>query len=170
MCFDPVTLAAIGLTAEAATTASAVAGVAGAALSGYGAYTQAEGQAATAKANAEIARNNARQAEMAGQVEADRVRDRFRALQGSQTVAAAKSGVNPAIGSAGLLINDETEKNAFLDMSTTIWNAQSQGDAYRNRAAALDMEAKHTSKWAPISGAGSFLTGLGSTMRGVKLA
>lgn len=169
MCFDPLSAAALAMGVEAATVANTV-GVIGAATSAVGTYATMQGQAQTAEMNAKIAKENAAKAVQTGQLEADRVRDRYRALVADQTVAAVKGGVNPAAGSPALLINQETERNAFLDIATTIWNRETEAVAGQNRARALKSEAETIAGVAPFAAGGSFLTGMGNAARGVRLS
>ncbi|MGD9916325.1 MAG: hypothetical protein AB7S80_19800 [Rhizobiaceae bacterium] len=166
MCFDPVTLlTAAGLSSQAANTAA----IAGTALSAAGTFAQIQGQAAAAKASAAAADENAKAAMAKGNAEADRIEDKYQRLRATGRTSAAKAGVNPDVGSAGL-INEETSANQFLDTATTIWNARTEASAYGYQAKVDRANAKALKTSAPIAAGGTFLTGVGSLPRsGVRL-
>lgn len=111
-------------------------------VSAAGSLATAAAGAAAAKTNAAIAEENARAARMAGQAEADRINDKYDAAKATQRVNAIKSGADPGYGSAALIINQETERNSWLDQMTTVWNRETEAIGQENKAKALRQDAK----------------------------
>ena len=114
----------------------------GAVIGAVGSLASAAAGAQQAKTNAAIAEENARAARMAAQAESDRINDKYDAAKASQRVAAIKSGADPSQGSAALIINQETERNSWLDQMSTAWKGETEAIGYENKAKALKQEAK----------------------------
>lgn len=142
-------------------------GLIGAAVSAVGSI--AAGQAAKQEAdyNAQVAEINARTARQQGIHEADQIEDKYQKLRGQQRVAAAKSGLDPAVGSPALVINQETARNENLDMMTQIWNRETEAVGDENRATAFRIKGKNAQQAAAFGAAGSFLSGLNKANSGV---
>lgn len=177
MCVDPISLTAIGATIFGAVTSGAAAaggaagltlGTAAAAgagtaslsavtaltvgsglLSGIGTLMTAQGQAASAKANANAAL-------AAGYSQEEQYRLDARQKMATQFATLSTRGINLSTGSP-LQLMAESAKNAELDALTIRANAGNTAAGYRAQARAALIAG-------PISAAGQFLTS------GVKLA
>lgn len=151
MCLDPITMTALAI-------AGSVASAGGAIMSGQAAEKEGKYQQAVANENAKAER-------MRGQAEADRVEDRYDKLRGQQTAAAAASGINPNAGSASLVINQDTSRNEYLDVASTIWNADSAATAFEHQGEAARMKGKNAKTASYFNAAGNFLSGMGNAGR-----
>lgn len=149
--------------------------LAGAAVAAKGQLDQGKAAAASGLAakgqadyEARVADHNATVTNMEGFAKSEAIGAEADKLQASQRAAAGASGVNPDVGSAAL-IQQETDKNKFLDQVSTLWNSQTQADSFKQQSAGLTIQgqnaeiagknAKASSKYAA---AGTFLSGLGS--------
>lgn len=128
---DPITLslAAAGVSA------------AGKLFSGVSASNAANYQAAVAKNNATIARQNAEYSIQAGQAEAERSSMKGAANLANIKVGQAASGVNVNTGSAADVQVSQREVNK-LDTDTTMNNAELQSYGYRSQATGFEAQAK----------------------------
>lgn len=114
----------------------------GAVVGAIGSLASASAAANQAKTNAAIAEENAKTARMQGQVEADRIEDQYESAKARQRTAAIKSGTDPNSGSAALIINQETERNSWMDQRITAWNRETEAVGFENKAKAFKQEAK----------------------------
>ena len=153
MCFTGVEFAIISAITTAAS--SVVGGVAAKQQADY---------------NAKVAEINAATARQQGQAEADRIEDQYERQRATQRVAALKSGVDPGYGSAALIIDQETERNSWLDQMTTVWNRETEAVGYQNKAKAFKAEGKSKMIGGIMSGAGSLIGGMGKPGLGPKIA
>jgi len=126
-----------------------------------GALYQGKAAQSEAKFGAAVAEQNAANERMAGASKAERIAEKYSRMRGTQEANAAASGVNPAAGSASLIIDQETTKNSYLDQLTTIWNAESAADSLELQAAGLRQRGKNAKTASYFNAAGSFLSGLG---------
>lgn len=152
MCFDPVT-----------TTLATAAAL----VSAGGALYQGRAAQAEASAAANAAAMSATNERTAGAFKAERIAEKYSRMRGTQAANAAASGINPAAGSASLIIDQETTKNSYLDQLATIWNAESAADALDYQAAGLRQRGKNARTASYFNAAGSFLSGLGGA-KGLK--
>jgi hypothetical protein len=135
--------------------------VASAAVTAGGALYQGKAAQSEANAAAAAAEMSAGNERMAGAVKAERIAEKYSRMRGTQAANAAASGINPAAGSASLIIDQETTKNSYLDQLTTIWNAESAADSLDYQAAGLRQRGKNAKTASYFNAAGSFLSGLG---------
>lgn len=133
----------------------------GAVISAAGTMASAAAASNQAKTNAAIAEENAKSARMQGQVEADRIEDKYEAAKAQQRVAALKSGTDPNSGSASIIINQETERNSWLDQSTAVWNKETEAVGYENKAKQFKQEAKGIMIGGAFKAGSSILGGMG---------
>lgn len=140
-----------------------VIGILAAGLSAAGAMQQANAQAAQAKYNSQVEEINARTARQEGQLRADKLEDQYQSQRAEGRVSAAKSGLNPAAGSAALVIDQESFRNQRADELATIWNSETQAVGHENKATGLRAEAKAYKQAGMIGAASTFLGGLKGT-------
>lgn len=154
---------------------SAVAGIAGAGVSAFGAYEggQAQSQASMYQAqvaanNAAIARQNAEMETQSGEIAANNYAMRTRAVVGSTKANQAASGVDVDTGSNVNVRAAESELGA-LDALTIRSNAARQAYGYEVAATSdmaesqlLESESKQAKTAGTLSALGSFLGGVGS--------
>lgn len=136
-----------------------VLGILGTVVSAIGTIASAQAQASQMEYNAKVAEINARTARQAGLANADAKEDEYQALRGRQRAAAAAAGVNPASGSAALIINDKSYRDEYLDTANIIWDAETQAVGYENKAKDLRAQAKSTKTAGFIGGASTILGG-----------
>lgn len=140
-------------------------GLLGAAVSAVGTIASAQAQASEANYNAKVAEVNAATQRQAAQAESNQIGDKYDRLRAEQRVAAAKGGVNAASGSPALVIDQETERNSWLDQQSRIWSGATSATADLNKAEQFKMQAKNA-KTAGAFGAGAtFLSGLGGAVK-----
>lgn len=137
----------------------AVVGLAGSAVSAIGAMQQANAQAQMDEYNAKVAKINARSRRYEGMKEQEQIGDKYDRLQGQQTAAIAKGGIDPMFGSA-LAIFGETEQERLQDQNTAYIKAESQATGEENKAKAYELSAQNHRKAGKIAAAGTFLSGL----------
>jgi hypothetical protein len=118
-----------------------------AALSAYGAYSQAAGQKDQANYQAKVAANNATVAEMQaqdakarGDVAAAATRRKYAALLGTQRASLAARGLDISDGSPNAILQDTAYFGA-VDEQTTRENAAREAWGYRVRAANFQGDA-----------------------------
>ena len=126
---------------------AAIAGVAGAGISAYGALYQgaaakesASYQAAVAANNAVIANQNAQYAVAAGQQQAEAVSLKGAAQQGKVKAALAANNIDVSTGSAKNVQVSQAETNQ-LDTETVLNNAELQAYGYRVEATGYTAES-----------------------------
>lgn len=134
-----------------------------------GAYSQAQGQKAALRAEAQIQSNNATLAEWQaedaiarGETAAVQVQQQGAQLKGRQRAGMAANGVDLSYGSAMQVIND-TDYLAAVDASQTTANAAREAWGYRMEARQLTDRSKAASAGAsqvsPWLSAGTSLLG-----------
>ncbi len=145
MC-EPTTLVALGMSASAAATTTAVIATAGLAMSAYGAYANAQSQKDQANYQSAVARNNkiisdrnARDITRQGEDEANRYRAKVRRMSAEQTVGLAGQGVDVTEGTSIDLLADTAELGEF-DAQTIKSNAGRE--AYNARVQGMNFEAQ----------------------------
>lgn len=152
MCIDPVT---------AITLASAASGA-------VGTFSTAQSRAAIAGHNARVAGINANTERQVGQLEADRIEDRFQRLRATGRVNAAKSGVNPAVGSPSLVIDQESFSEQRADQLAAIWNRDTRATGFENSAIGERARAGAIGTGGIINSFSTFLGGLRGAPRGTN--
>ena len=153
----------------------AIAGIAGAGLSAYGAYEGAEANAAAANYQAQVARNNAQIAQENGVMtaQAGAAKEAAQGMKNAAMVGRLKaaqgaSGIDLDTGSSADVSASASELGE-LDLGTTRSNTAK--DVYGYEVAAtgdiaqtqlLQSESSNFSAMAPVSALGTFLTGASS--------
>lgn len=137
----------------------------GTAVSAIGTIASAQAQASEANYNAKVAEVNAATQRQVAQAEANQIGEKYDRQRAEQRAAAAKGGLNIAAGSPALVIDQETERNAWLDQQSRIWSGATSATADLNKAEQFKMQAKNA-KTAGAFGAGAtFLSGLNGAVR-----
>lgn len=149
---------------------SAVAGLAGAAVSASGAQQQADAQAAQMEYNAQVSRINARTERQKGIAEQEKIGAKYERQEGTQIAAAGKSGVDPYFGSAALVIFGEGGEHREADMATSSVNAEAAAIGHENKARDLEAQAAATRSAGKTAAQGTFLSGLGGAIGGLGRA
>lgn len=134
--------------------------IVGAAIGAVGSLASASAASNQAKYNAKVAEINARTARQQGQFEADKIEDDYERARATQRVSAAKAGVDAGHGSAALIINQETERNSWLDQTTQIWNRETQAVGFENKAQQHRQEARAAKIGGYFSAASSMIGGM----------
>lgn len=140
----------------------AIFGLVSAGVAGIGQMQAGKAQQRQANYNAEIARENGRQAIDASTYERDRINDEYRSRRSTTRVNAAGSGIDPNSGSAAFVIETDNTKNEYLDQATSLWNAQSKAAGYENKARDLILDGKSKRRAGKTAAFGTFLGGLGN--------
>lgn len=122
----------VGETAAAIGIAGVAASVAGAGVAAYSAYSQTEAANNASKYNAEVAANEATQANQLGTVEAEQHDLQVKALIGEQTAGYAGGGVEVNSGSA-LTQTTQTAGYGALDSLAIKQNRTNQAIALQNQ-------------------------------------
>lgn len=137
---------------------AAVAGVAGAALSGIGAYQQNKAAQASSEYNAEASEMAADAARDAAGAEAE---DRRRKLMGQRATAIANRGAS-GVTFAGtpLLVDEDILGEIELDVMRTGQKGEARATELKNQARLDRMSAKSYGRAAPISAGASLLGGI----------
>lgn len=136
----------------------------GTAVSAVGTIASAQAAAQQSEYNASVAEINARTARMQSAAQAEKIADEHDRIQGRNRAAAAKAGLNPASGSAALVIEQEGGKQAWLDTVGELWRGATEGTAYDNKAAQERKNAKAQRQAGYFSAASSMLSGAGKAM------
>lgn len=143
---------------------SAVAGLAGTAVSALGAIQAGNAQNEAAQYNAKIADNNAAAERERASYDAGLIKDERRRVIGSQRAAMAANGLEISTGSPVAVLGDTTGQSE-MDVLARIYGGESAATAYGNDATRMRIEGK-AAKQAGMIGAGTtLLTGLGSTFK-----
>jgi len=142
--------------------------IVGSLVSAAGSIAQGQAAADQAEYNAKVAEINARTARQQGQAEADKIGDDYERAKAQQRVAALKSGVDPSSGSASLIINQETERNSWLDQTTQIWNRGTEATGFENKAESFRKEARAAKIGGYFNAASSVIGGLAKAGGGFK--
>lgn len=135
-------------------------GAAGSIYSGVSAYQQAQYQAEVAKNNAKIAEMNANRATVRGGIEAQMKDAEFAQLLGEQEVAQAASGVTIS-GRSALRARNATRMYAAGDRATIRENANTENYNYRVEATNMRAEAKAAKASGKAALIGGFLGAAG---------
>lgn len=146
-----------------------IGGLVGSVVSAMGAMQQANAQAEQAEYNAKVAEINARSARFEAASNADKKEDEYQALRGRQTATAGAAGVR--LTGSPLRVVSETFSDQYLDTANIIWQGETQGTGYQNKAEDLRTQAKNYRQAGAISAVGSILGGFsklpgaGSTLK-----
>lgn len=115
-------------------------GYSGAKAEGQALYNQGMYQSAIAKMNADIARENANRATMAGQSEAELKMERGSQILGAQKAGFAAGNISVQSGSPVDVANS-THRQIQMDAATIMRNAGDKAFAFLSQAAGFDAEA-----------------------------
>lgn len=139
--------------------AIAIATVAGAAVSAYGAYAQGEAANQAAQYNADLQARNATIAHQQGAAQAALVRRRAAQAQGAAEAAYGASGVSQEGSPLEVLASSAAQ--AKLDEETVLYQSNLQAMGFQANEQ-LDRTAGDTARrQAQLNAASSFLTGVG---------
>jgi len=161
MCLDPVTMtAALGsMMGTTASTAASAIGLAGTGLSVAGTIMQGRAQNKAYQRQADIAEQQAAQAQERGKVEQMQHAMRANAEKGQQVSALSGSGVSMGSGSA-LQILEDTAQAASFDSQMIRYNSDLESWGHRGQAALDRAAGKNAQRASYFNAAGSALTGL----------
>jgi hypothetical protein len=144
------------------TTAMIVAAVvisaAAAAASATASIKSGQAQRAAANYNAAVAKNNATMARQQSEYDAQRIRDRNRRLAASQAAIYGKSGVDITSGSAADVIYDSAIQGEF-DALAALYSGRTQAASQTSRAQLLQFEGQTASNAGTMSAIGASLQG-----------
>ncbi len=129
-------------------------------ISAAGVFQQSQTQSAIAKHNAKVADINANTERETGRLEADRIEDRFQRLRATARVNAAKSGINPAVGSAAFVIDQEGFAEQRADQLAAIWNRDTRAVGFENTAIGERGRASAIRSGGIVNAFSTFLGGL----------
>jgi hypothetical protein len=144
-------LAISGTTAVIALTAAA------AAASAYSAYQQGQATSNMAKYNAQVADQNAQQARVEGEAQADQVRRENVRKQGAAVAALSASGAD--LSGSPLSVLDDMASEGALDEALTRYNASKGQTYYRNQAAGDRFNASQASSMGALNAGATLLGG-----------
>jgi hypothetical protein len=160
--------------AAAAPIISGVAGIAGAGVGALGAATQGEAQAAEARYQSQIARNdqiiaeqNAGYATQAGETATYDVGLRERAAAGRITSGIAANNIDVNTGSAARVRATQTEMGQLAE-ERTMASANLTAYGYRTQATSFGAQAQLEKAEAPLDVAGGFLGATGAVLAGAS--
>lgn len=142
-------------------------GLVGAAVSAAGAMAQASAQSAQAKYNAQVERINAQSSRYKGLTDQEAIARKYDRQQGDALGTAGAAGIDPAFGSAALVIFGESAFGRSMDENAAYINAETQAVGHENKAKQYDFEAKNAKTAGAFGAASSFLSGLGGAMKGM---
>ena len=133
-------------------------------VSGVMGFMQSQQQAQQAEQlaayNAQVMRNNASAAELAGQAEAGRLYDINRRKIGAARAQAGATGGDVNMGSPVDIMTDLAGQSA-LDEEIARWRGRVQGQGYRNQAEGELYKGQIAADAARSKGLGMLLTGFG---------
>ena len=137
----------------------AIAALAGAAVSAYGAIQQGEAAAATGKYNARVAQQQADAARQAAAANAETKRRELDRVLGAQRARYGASGV---IGSEGspLLVMMQSEEEAALDVARVRYGGTAQAYGLEAEARLSRFQGKQARRQGYLQAAGAILTGV----------
>lgn len=141
---------------EPVTIIAAVAAVAGLASAGVGAYqsmSNASAQSDAAKYNAQVAENNAKQAQMEADAEAQKIRSRNRRIIASQKAQFAASGVQITGTVTDVMVDSATQGE--LDAMSAEYAGEVRSKALQSQAE-LDRKAASNASKAGIFGTAGY--------------
>ena len=145
----------------------AVAGIAGAVISGIGAKQQADAQADKDEYDAKIAKINARSERQQSYAKQEDIGAKYHKQQAQGIALASKGGVDPSYGSAALVIFGENAFAEHVDKGRQYVQGESAAIAQENKAKALEASAANHRQAGKIAMASSFLSGLGGAVKGI---
>ena len=133
-----------------------------AAVSAYGAVSQASAQADMAAANEAASKRNAGSALASGEAEAARQeRNTNRQLASAENTLGA-AGIDPTSGSA-LDVQADMAAEGSLDSQIARWKGQQQARSYLDQANVYSMQGSAASSAGAITAASTLLGGAGKT-------
>lgn len=157
------TAAAAGATATtgmtALQTASMYASMAGAGLSAYGQYQQAEAMKDAANYNRKLADIQAADARDRGAVEQEQLGRKIGQLRGQQTANMAANGIDLSTGTPAALL-DQTNYYGLEDQRTLAANIEREASGFGNRGRLAGMQADSIDPM--LSAGGSLLSNAGA--------
>jgi hypothetical protein len=143
---------------------SAVAGIAGTAVSALGAVQAGNAQNEVAQYNAKIADNNATAERERAAYDAGLIKDERRRVIGSQRAAMAANGLEISTGSPVAVLGDTTGQSE-MDVLARLYGGESAATAYGNDATRMRIEGKAAKQAGKIGAGTTLLTGLTSTFK-----
>lgn len=146
----------------------AVASLAGSAVAAKGQQQQAEAQANQLEYNAVVEKINARTRRQEGFVAQEDIGLKAARRMGEQVAAAGASGVDPYYGSAASVIFEEGAFAESVDKGKAYIEAESKATAHINKARDLEAQAKAVRQSGKTAATGTFLSGLGGAIGGLK--
>ena len=141
--------------------AAAIAAVAGAAISAYGAIRQGQYAEAAAEYNAKIADRDAEAARKKAEYEAERSELKFKMLMGKQRALYSKAGVDIASGSPLLMMTFQAEE-AERDREAILWGGRNESESDEARARLFRFQGGNAATAGYINAGSTLLTSLGS--------
>ena len=139
-------------------TASLLTSAAGAGLSAYGQYRQAEAAQQAAIYNQKVAGIQARDALDRGEREGEAMGRKISAMRGQQRANMAANGLDLSYGSPAAVL-DQTDYYGLEDQRTIANNARREAAAYESRGNLYGMQASSADPM--LASSGSLLTGSG---------
>ena len=127
----------------------------------YSSYAQGQQEAAMAKYNADVERQQAAQVENAAKAEAIRMEHEKSLFMGKMQAGFGATGL---YGGSSLDTMAFTANQFELDMSNKIYNAQNQAENYRSKAGLYDMQASAAKNKAIMGMIGAGLKGIPSVL------
>lgn len=146
--------------------AAAIAAVAGAAVSAYGAVKQGQYAKASSEYNAQIAQRDALAAQQKAEYDAETSERKFKSLIGRQRALYAKAGVDITTGSPLLMMSLQAEE-AERDRQAILYSGKTAAQSDIDRMNLFKFQGGAAETAGYISGGSTFLTGLanaGSSM------
>lgn len=128
-------------------------------------YQKARYEASIARQNAILAERGAYRTEQVGAEQYTEIVRRGRQLEGKQRAAMGAAGIDPNVGQALALLEDDAYTNA-ADAQSTLNNAARSAEALRIEAASSKAFARNRRKAAPFEAGATALTG-GSRAYGI---
>lgn len=164
----------MGIDAGALETAVLVTGIAGTAVSAYGAYQQGQAQksaanyqAQVAANNAQIAQTNARLATQKGEIEATQQELKNRAQMGEIVASMAANNVDVGSGSA-LDVRKSADVVGQMDAATIRSNAALENYGYRSQSLGFQSQSTLDKATAQNAGEASYIGAAGSLLGGAS--
>lgn len=148
---------------------AAIAAVAGAAVSAYGAVKQGQSAKEAAEYNAQVAEKDAAAAKAKAEYDAETSSTQFAQLMGKQKALYAKAGVDITSGSPLLTMSFQAEQ-AERDRQAILTQGKTAEESALTRAALFRNTGSNASTAGYISGGSTFLSGLSSAYTTPKTA
>ena len=140
-------------------TAALYSSVAGAGMSAYGQYQQAEAMKDAANYNHKVAEMQAADARDRGAVEQEQLGRKIGQLRGQQRANMAANGLDLSDGTPAALL-DQTDYYGLEDQRTLATNIEREASGFSNRARLAGMQADGIDPM--LSAGGSLLTSAGN--------